>query len=244
MRDVQMPLAIEDIVIPDGRREVDRAAVKRLADSIESVGLKHPITVRKHRDQYILVAGLHRLEACRKLGREHVPATISTMTNAEARMWEIAENLHRSDLTKLERAEQIAEWVDLVSRNLPETPREGRPGAKAAAARELGVTEDEVRRATKIAGITSEAREAAEEAGFDDNQSKLLEIAKAPPERQVATVHRLREVKMAAEPLSDAESIEIQVAALMASWNKASPEARKEFMARVDTPIMDRRYGA
>lgn len=31
----------------------------------------------------------------------------------EARMWEIAENLHRADLTVLERDEHIAEWVRL-----------------------------------------------------------------------------------------------------------------------------------
>jgi ParB/RepB/Spo0J family partition protein len=241
-REVQLPLSIDDIDVPDGRRHVDAGAVKRLADSIDKLGLRTPITVRKRGDRYILVAGLHRMEAFKLLEREHIPAVITSMTNTDARMWEIAENLHRSDLTKLERAEQIEEWRALVSQ--VETVSHGKDAGVRKTAEALGVDKSEVQRAAKIASITPEAKTAAEEAGFDDNQSKLLEIAKAPPERQVATVHRLREVKMAAEPLSDAESIEIQVAALMASWNKASPEARKEFMARIDTPIMDRRYGA
>ena len=72
-RDIHMPLTIDDIIIKDGRREVDPAVVKRLSNSIDNVGLRHPITVRKHRDKYILVAGRHRIEAFKKLDREHIP---------------------------------------------------------------------------------------------------------------------------------------------------------------------------
>jgi hypothetical protein len=35
-----------------------------------------------------------------KWGRDHIPAIIVRMTNDEARLWEIAENLHRADLTR------------------------------------------------------------------------------------------------------------------------------------------------
>lgn len=62
------------------------------------------------------------------------------------------------------RADQIAEWVrlteaKLVSDKLSETPnRSGRPGASAAASRELGLGERETQRAVKIAGITLEQR--------------------------------------------------------------------------------------
>jgi ParB/RepB/Spo0J family partition protein len=241
-REVQLPLSIDDIDVPDGRRHVDAGAVKRLAESIDKLGLRTPITVRKRGDRYTLVAGLHRMAAFKLLEREHIPAVIASLTHSEARMWEISENLHRSDLTKLERAEQIEEWRKIAGQ-IAHQAHNSEGVSKAAET--LGIDRKQVRQAREIVeNLTPEAREAAIDAGFDDNQSKLLEIAKAPPERQVATVHRLREVKMAAEPLGDAESIEIQVAALMASWNKASPEARKEFMARIDTPIMDRRYGA
>jgi ParB/RepB/Spo0J family partition protein len=195
MRDVQMPIAIDDIIIPNGRREIDPAVVKRLADSIENVGLRHPITVRRRGEQYILVAGRHRIEACRKLGREHVPACIVSMTNAEARMWEIAENLHRAELTKLDRSNQIAEWVKLCEEvrkvSAPSGGRQPSEQGKRAAAAELGVDEKAVRDAVKIASISSEAQEAATEAGIDDNQSKLLKVAREKPEQQVAKVQEL-----------------------------------------------------
>jgi hypothetical protein len=41
---------------------------------------------------------------------------------------------------------------------------------------------------------------------------------------------------------ADEEACENQVAALMSAWNKASAEARQEFLDRIDTPIMDGRF--
>lgn len=32
----------------------------------------------------------------------------------------------------------------------------------------------------------------------------------------------------------------IEVAALMAAWNKAAPEARREFLGRIETPIFEK----
>jgi ParB/RepB/Spo0J family partition protein len=241
-RDINMPLALDEIVIPEGRRQVNAAAVKRLADSIEGVGLRHPVTVRRKGESYILVAGLHRMEAYRKLGREHIPAIITSMTNDEARLWEIAENLHRSDLTKLERDEQVAEWIKIterISRQSDEKMR-GRPeGGVAAAARDLEISEPDARRAIQVAGLSNEAKEAARETGLDNNRSALLKAAQEPtPERQAARI-----IKLAEHPASDGETIERQVAALMTAWNKAGPEARKEFLGRIDSPLMDRNFG-
>lgn len=42
------------------------------------------------------------------------------------------------------------------------------------------------------------------------------------------------------EPIGEREAVERQVAALMAAWNKASAEARQEFLDRIDTPVFDR----
>jgi ParB/RepB/Spo0J family partition protein len=183
MREITMPLTIDDIVVPDGRRDVDPAVVKRLADSIENVGLRHPITIRRDRKgsdaKYILIAGRHRIEACKRLGREHVQATIVSMTNAKARMWEIAENLHRAELTVLKRKEQIAEWIELKRAQVGQVSGgRGNKGGISAAAEQLGVTRQEAQRSVRIASIKPEAKEAARDAGIDDNQSKLLEIAK------------------------------------------------------------------
>jgi hypothetical protein len=113
--------------------------------------------------------------------REHTMplSTIVSMTNAEARMWEIAENLHRAELTVLKRKEQIAEWIELKRAQVGQVSGgRGNKGGISAAAEQLGVTRQEAQRSVRIASIKPEAKEAARDAGIDDNQSKLLEIAK------------------------------------------------------------------
>lgn len=253
-QDIHMPLALDEIEIADGRREINAAAVKRLADSIEQVGLRHPITVRRRGDGYVLIAGRHRIEAFRKLGREHIPALIVSMTNDQARLWEIAENLHRADLTKLERDNNIAEWIKIterVSAQVAQKPREGRPeGGLSAAARELGVDRDDARRAVQVASLSDEAKDAARETGLDNNRSALLDAAsKGTVAEQVAEIHRRHTdgpkiVKLADEPLNDAEAAEKQVVALMSAWNKAGSVAREEFLNRIDRPVMDKRWAS
>ncbi len=75
-----------------------------------------------------------------------------------------AENLHRAELTALERDTQI--------------DKGGRPGNAAATARDIGVNERDVQRA--VASLSPEAKQAARDAGLDDNR------AASPPARSSA----------------------------------------------------------
>ena len=60
-----MQIPIFQINVNAGRQEADHDAVQKLADSISGVGLLNPITVDQ---EYTLIAGLHRLEAAKRLG--------------------------------------------------------------------------------------------------------------------------------------------------------------------------------
>jgi ParB/RepB/Spo0J family partition protein len=231
---------------------VNAAAVKRLADSIDKIGLRHPITVREKGDRYVLVAGRHRIEAYKKMDIEHIPATIVKMTNDDARLWEIAENLHRAELTKLERDDNIAEWIKITERVSSQVGKklEGRPeGGVNAAARELGIPKNDAYRAVQVSSLSDEAKDAARETGLDNNRSALLDAASKPTvAEQVAEIHRRhtdgpKVIKLAEDPLNDAEAAEKQVAALMSAWNKAGHVAREEFLCRIDRPLMDVRFG-
>jgi ParB family chromosome partitioning protein len=187
-------ISIADIDIGPRLRAIDEKQVRALAESMGSaIGLKTPITVRREGQRWKLVAGLHRLEAARRLGWHEIQAVIMVGSEREARLWEIAENLHRADLTVLERAEHLAEWIRLteaeVSAQVAPKPQGGRPeSGTRAAARELGIERTDAQRSIKIASITPGAKEAAREAGMDDNQCKLLEVAGRSPEQQVEKV--------------------------------------------------------
>ena len=66
-------IAIASIYVPVKRRAtLDPAKVTILAEAILKDGLKTPIMVRKDEARYVLVEGLHRLEACKTLGEEKV----------------------------------------------------------------------------------------------------------------------------------------------------------------------------
>jgi sulfiredoxin len=68
-------LAIQDIYVPVKRRQtLDLMKVEALAESIMDKGQDVPILVRPDGQRYVLVEGLHRLEACKALGELTVPA--------------------------------------------------------------------------------------------------------------------------------------------------------------------------
>ena len=64
---------IADIYIPAKRRNsLNQETVDALAESILEEGMKVPIQVRRGDGRYVLITGLHRLEACRALGEEKI----------------------------------------------------------------------------------------------------------------------------------------------------------------------------
>lgn len=98
------------------RKSFDEESLSELAASIEQHGLIQPITVQRVAagDSYIVVAGERRFRAFQRLGRETIPAVVST-GNAD----EIAliENLQREDLKPLEEAEALARLMELHQYN-------------------------------------------------------------------------------------------------------------------------------
>ncbi len=244
-------VSIDVIEISPSHRRANPATVASLAESLGRIGLMQPIQVYAPDDQTaLLVSGRHRLEAARSLGWEEIDAFLVDGDKIDLRLREISENLHRSELTVQERSDQIAEWAELVEQKdqfaqlaqIESKRADGRghrtEGGNSKAARDLGLDRDQVRRAKQIASITPEAKAAAEKAGIDDNQSKLLAVAKEDPAKQVAKV-----IELAANPLNHFETKEQWLSQIMRIWNKGSKEWREEFLSRIDSAVMDQRYG-
>jgi ParB family chromosome partitioning protein len=91
----------------------------------------------------------------------------------------------KAELSVQERADHIAEWVRLTEEKqsaqlAPKAPVGHRPqGGINAAVRELGIDRTEAQRAVKIAGITPEAKAAADEAGLNTQKARLEIAAKS-----------------------------------------------------------------
>ncbi len=86
------------------RTHFDDSAIRGLAESIESVGLLQPILVRKEGDDYFVIAGERRLQACKTAGLREIAAIIVRASEEETLTMALIENIQRTDLDPIEEA--------------------------------------------------------------------------------------------------------------------------------------------
>jgi ParB family chromosome partitioning protein len=242
-------------------RQVDPAQVKALAESIKEVGLLNPITVYRREiirngqpaDGYGLVAGAHRLEACKSLGWSEVPAVVVDLDDDSRIIAECDENLCGSKLTAAEVAMFTAKRKEAYLRLHPETAA-GVAGAQAkhktCATDNLSFADDQAAKTGKDARSVRRDAERGEKVTpaalamvkgtaldtgvFLDKlkdipaaeQTAFVQSALAKPKKPKAAPH-------APDPEDDYSVREKQVAALMNAWNKAGKEAREAFLDRI-----------
>ena len=70
-------IKIDQIYVPKDRlKELDTEKVNIVAEEIIAEIELQPIQVRRGKGRYVLIAGIHRLEAHKALGEEHIIAII------------------------------------------------------------------------------------------------------------------------------------------------------------------------
>lgn len=100
-------------LVPIGRIEVlnsrDRnmKVFEEIVDNIRTIGLKKPITVAERsgedgQPRYVLVCGEGRLNAFRILGETHIPALVVDVSDEDAFIMSLAENIARRGYRPLE----------------------------------------------------------------------------------------------------------------------------------------------
>jgi ParB-like chromosome segregation protein Spo0J len=181
-----MKIKIKNIIVPEGRRPLDQAKVEEIAASIKAIGLLQPIGVQKlaggslisdDNEKVELVFGEHRLAAHQKLGADTIEGIVVGMAEFadHAKLKEIAENLHRAELTTQQRNECLAEWVRLLEKFGVATPISdaerpiSKPGRKPspaveAAAKMSGLTPKTVKEAIKTTKVSPKVKAAADKA--------------------------------------------------------------------------------
>ncbi len=100
-------VSINKIRYGNNRRPINDEKVEQLQKSIQLNGLLNPITIDPN---FNLIAGLHRLTACKLLGFKEIECNIVVYDSDEqARLAEIDENLIRNELEPLERGKLVLE---------------------------------------------------------------------------------------------------------------------------------------
>lgn len=85
------------------RMTFDQEALEELAESIRTLGLIQPITVRRKSDgRYQIISGERRFRACQMAGMDMIPAYIRDTNDQGMLEMAIVENIQREDLDPIE----------------------------------------------------------------------------------------------------------------------------------------------
>ena len=113
------------------RMSFDQEALEELADSIRTLGLIQPITVRAKSDgRYQIISGERRFRACRQAGMDMVPAYIRDTNDQGMLEMAIVENIQREDLDPIEVALSYQRLIEECS--LTQEQMAARVGKKRA----------------------------------------------------------------------------------------------------------------
>ena len=108
-----LPLSKIRLTKTQPRRYFDPKAMQFLMTSIQKDGILQPILVRPVGDLYELVAGERRYRAASSLNLSDVPVIIKHLSDQEAHLMALTENLQREDLNPLEETEGILSLLSL-----------------------------------------------------------------------------------------------------------------------------------
>jgi len=106
------------------RREFDPEALQELADSIKTMGIIAPITLRQvSDDRYQIIAGERRWRASQIAGLTTIPAYIRTVEDENVMEMALVENIQREDLNAIEIAlayQHLAETTGMTQAKISE----------------------------------------------------------------------------------------------------------------------------
>lgn len=98
------------------RRQMDQAALDELASSISRQGVLQPIVVRKLASgDYEIIAGERRWRAAQQAGLERVPVVVRELSDEDAMVIGLIENLQREDLNPIEEARGMQRLIEEFS---------------------------------------------------------------------------------------------------------------------------------
>jgi ParB family chromosome partitioning protein len=164
------------------RREFPAGELAELAASIAQHGILQPLLVMPAADPgaaqpYVVVAGERRLRAARQAGLTAVPCVVREATDHQMLEWSLIENIQRSDLNAVERAQAYRSYMDRFSLTQAEVAE--RTGeARATIANYLRILDlcDDVQRALLAGELTfGHTRALAGLAGQDQLQRTLAQ---------------------------------------------------------------------
>jgi len=187
------------------RQRFDEESLRELGDSLKSRGEIQPIIVREHAKGFQIIAGERRWRAAKLAGLKQIPVLVKDTAETDVLLESVIENLHREDLTSVERENAVFElWKTRKWKTYAEL---GKSLGKSSSWVTDNVEAAAMRRKEKIPASISTAviRTAA---GLEKEEDRRKLIEKVEKEEFPADHRKLREyvrvLKKAPEPVKRA----------------------------------------
>ena len=144
------------------RKAFDEDKLLELSQSIKENGILQPLTVRKVKNGYELVAGERRLKASKIAGLETVPCIVCDYDDTQSAVFAVLENLQRNDLNFFEEAEGISQLINTLGLTQEEV------------ARRLGKSQPAIANKLRILKICDRQKQIIIEAGLTERHARAL----------------------------------------------------------------------
>ena len=175
MREIEISKIIPNPTQP--RAKFDDEAMAELVDSIRTLGVIQPITVKRNTDnEYVIISGERRWRASKAAGLEVVPAYIREVDDANLHAMALVENIQRQDLNAIEIALGLQRLVDECGLT------------QDSLAEKVGKKRSTVANYMRLLRLPSEVQLALKEGLISMGHAKA--IAGVPEEKQLALLKR------------------------------------------------------
>lgn len=94
------------------RKEFSDEQLHELAESIKQNGIIQPITIRRKGKRYELIAGERRLRAAALANLNTIPAIVRSISDQDAALYALVENIQRQDLSPIEEAKGFKQLIE------------------------------------------------------------------------------------------------------------------------------------
>ena len=155
------------------RKNFDQDELASLSASVKTHGILQPLVVRQVGEQFQLVAGERRLRAAQAAGLDTVPVHVVDFNDQEVLEAALAENIQRTDLNPIEKAQGFKDYLDRFGVNHEQL------------AQRLGLARSTITNLVNLLDLAPEVQEGVRVNQISEAHAKILKGIKNR-ERQVS----------------------------------------------------------
>jgi ParB family chromosome partitioning protein len=155
------------------RKSFDADELASLSASVRTHGILQPLVVRSLGDRFQLIAGERRLRAAQQVGLAKVPVRVVDFNDQQVLEAALVENIQRSDLNPIEKAQGFKEHLDRFGLNHEQL------------AQRIGLARSTITNLINLLELAPEVQEGVRLGQLTEAHAKLLKGVKSK-EKQVA----------------------------------------------------------